>query len=1844
MEGHSIDPDKGLLERLKAEGPRPAVDDPDKTGSFVCDLIENRADGPGAQEIAADRPRPSPHAFPAIAGFRIIREIGRGGMGVVYEALEETLSRRVALKVLPTNALSDSKQVQRFEREARAAARLHHTNIVPVFGVGQDGGLHYYVMQYIDGLGLDAVLNERRRLREAQSALRRAAADSTEPPSQPAAPVGRLASAATDSTASGRPPSRSPVIAPAVRESPLASFPLPSAQTGSTDLLSTTGLDRRYYESVARVGLLVAEALEYANRQGVLHRDIKPSNLLLDITGNVWVTDFGLAKTADADDLTQSGDILGTLRYMAAERFQGQCDARADIYSLGLTLYELIALKPAYDGSDRYDLIDRIRHEEPPRLKKQVPTVPRDLETIIHKASALETSARYASAAAMAEDLRRFIEDRPILARQFSTTERFVRWCRRNTRVAIALGVVFLLTIAWTVTATNLWRRAEEARDRADGLFFQAEGRRIESDQLRGVAEKRRIIAEANQKEADAQRLLAEAGFAKAKGAVDEFLSEVTDNQLLTAPGFQSLRRDLLSKALAFYEDFLRQRRSDPGLQSALAGVHYRVGVIQRELGAEQEARRAFLAGRSIYERLAEAKPDDLSVQEGLADCLVRLGADADGIAIWERLVKAEPDNLRLVRSLADAYNALGNSQSNAGKVADALQTHQKALALRRTVVEKQGDDPRARSGYGGSLNNIGTLLQRLGNFQGALEMYLRAVAHAEAAFAKMPQVVIYGQFLGTSYRNAAGMFQQLGRREEAARWLDKSVGHWRRVARENPDAPLFTARLYGDLLWRAQVLRELGRAADSALVMREAADVIDRLPTKTSLELYNLACVRAWIAGDIDQKKDAVTADEKDQRERMAEGAIDALKRALADSNQDWSQIEHDHDLDAVRSRSDFQALITRLRAATKLTAASSQQKGAQSSQEKLNEQQELLKDADRLSRENPASKWNRVDLGATQLAIGRLFSDLQRFDEAQLALEKAIAVYGGLVRENPDTVRYRLDAASAQMALAKVHLSTLRLDQADRERTASLREMESALRGVPAESELWVELDNARLAAADQLLKSGLWDEAAPLFDLVYRRDPTSLLRNAGLEWSTHAVLRLLSGDAHGYQESCARFYDRFKMTGGSKFNIYRACVAGPGAIDHLPALAAMAETDAVSSSYDNWQLLLDALLYARAGQYAKAQSEFDRISTNFAQASYILPGRAVVHRHLGRGPRARAMLEQSDRFAEETFRNVLNSPIQAAAFPYAEVYLMFEALRRDAHRQIEGKLAADVPWRHLFRGRLLALMGRDQAAAASFDAALAMRPADRSVRAEHARVLAELARQPGRSTVQLVARKLLDRSLAKWPNDPDLLKARGDLSASRGQWDKAGADLNRFLAATPAIAPRCLIAACWVAGPFPFKNGRPAALEFLEDPPSAGTDVDPFQPVPKPDNKGRLPWRPLALEASGFIDLKALIKPTDYTSAYVLTRVYAPQDLRTALLTACDDQLRLWLNGTLISRQNLHLRETAVPVHLRAGWNTLLTKVNNWTQGFMLKQRFSSDGAEIARGFGVYLDQNQWSFATAEVLSGLYLALPPNPAAWAPRAWLDGEVARREHLFSLVLADRPTDTQLWIARGRYLAWLGRWRQALSAYDNGIHVRPGPDDALDEYASVLLLAGDASAYRRWCEELAQKLEAHPLNYASLLLARAGTLAPRTFDDPTRLVRWAERGVRDSPKDPHSLYILGLCCLRAGRLDEAVHYFHASLSDPRHWLDPSNWLGLALAHHHLGHASEARGSLQKARDWIQLAERNSANKYVAHLPPMALTDWVEVLVLRREAEALILYDPIFPADPFTEPAVRRAP
>ncbi len=373
-----------------------------------------------------------------IGDFHILAELGRGGMGVVYEAEQISLGRRVALKLLARQTTLGEVALTRFEREARVAAQMHHTNIVPVFDVGADDNYLYYAMQLIRGQSLDLVIKDLRGLRN-HSLQSKFEKTSLQPIwnmlTEDA--VGGTCDARIDTVASkGRSKTSSVLV------------------DDSNRLKADGGSWNGFYERVARIGYQVADGLAYAHNRGFVHRDIKPSNLLLDDQGIAWIADFGLAKTEDLD-LTRSGDVPGTMRYMPPERFGGKCDARSDVYSLGLTLYELVTLEPAFSAEDRFNLIDRILKVEPPPPRTFDRRIPSDFETIILKSMEKDPHLRYQSAEVMAADLLRFINDEPIRARRASYWDRCRRWSRRNKGLAAALAGVAALLLVVTISAIS---------------------------------------------------------------------------------------------------------------------------------------------------------------------------------------------------------------------------------------------------------------------------------------------------------------------------------------------------------------------------------------------------------------------------------------------------------------------------------------------------------------------------------------------------------------------------------------------------------------------------------------------------------------------------------------------------------------------------------------------------------------------------------------------------------------------------------------------------------------------------------------------------------------------------------------------------------------------------------------------------------------------------------------------------------------------------------------------------------------------------------------------------------------------------------------------------------------------------------------------------------------------------------------------------------------------------------------------------------------------------------------------------------------------------------------------
>ena len=539
--------------------------------------------------------------------YKIVREIGRGGMGIVLEAVHETLGRRVAIKVMVPGAMTTSSHLERFHREAVAAASLHHTNIVSVFGAGEDQGFHFYVMEFVDGQSISQVLKNYANENQETSEFR-------------------------------SPSSSLSIAAKGADESQTTELPC------SSDLneVATAALGPERYKWVAETGVQIADALAYAHEKEVLHRDIKPANLVLDANDTVWLTDFGLAKSIqggiDQTVVTKTGDILGTPQYMAPESFSGNYDCRSETYCLGLTLYELATLKPAFANASTPEVIRAVTAASPTAPRKIDPQLPADLSTVIEKAIAKEPSQRYQTAAELRDDLRAFVEDRPVAARRTSMLGQFVRFSRRNPLAALLMGVLALMLGLLTATAVVGYSATSSALDDLREKQISLQKEQVATRQALELAEKEKLKAHqalqlaslsATQLKKQSQR--AETNVDVALEAFDQVFRQLISRGTgrsgdLDIDGFQQIagveraitEDDALfvEKLLEFYDrlaiDSNNKSKNNRDFRTQSATASRRIANVYRLIGQNEKSLKAYTSAIETFEELAEEQPESL--------------------------------------------------------------------------------------------------------------------------------------------------------------------------------------------------------------------------------------------------------------------------------------------------------------------------------------------------------------------------------------------------------------------------------------------------------------------------------------------------------------------------------------------------------------------------------------------------------------------------------------------------------------------------------------------------------------------------------------------------------------------------------------------------------------------------------------------------------------------------------------------------------------------------------------------------------------------------------------------------------------------------------------------------------------------------------------------------------------------------------------------------------------------------------------------------------------------------------------------------------------------------------
>jgi serine/threonine protein kinase len=713
-------------ESLLAEHPdladelRPYLDSLRMLHSAARDMKVNmRAAGVETKE--ATKPR-------QIGDYRIVREIGRGGMGIVYEAHQESLNRQVALKILPFAAVLDQRQIARFRNEAQAAAQLHHSHIVPVFAVGQEQGVYYYAMQYIDGQSMEHAIDELRR---------------------------------ADDHRGGR------------------TTKVDGAMNGSTSTLSF-GAARRwsaaparledFFHTVARLGIEAAEALHHAHEHGIIHRDVKPSNLLLDKQGSLWVTDFGLARMQADNGVTLTGDVVGTLRYMSPEQASGESllDARTDVYSLGVTLYELLTRRHAHAGDDRQALLRQIVDEEPIAPRRIDPAIPADLETIVLSAMSKSRDERYKTARELAEDLERFLTGKPTLAKRPTLADRAVKWARRHGPLVKLAACAMLVLCA--VSSTALVMVLREQAKTADALT-----------------------------DARSQFSRAEKNFQLAWGAVDQFGIRMAD-RLTEIPGAEAAQRDLLVAALHLYHQFVSEAGDDPRLRHETALAHFKSGAIASKLGATADAIAEYRAAEQLLAQLAAVEPNNKEVLSQIAVTNNNLGlllaargeTDAarkcheSAIVIQQRLLDEHPGDAHFADQAAESHANLGMLLDQLGDAEGAERSLQAAIELLRSIAVSQNRNASFSRNLAIVCNNLSYVL-RTRDPAAAERASREAISILEGLTDQSAEHPEFQDDLALCYNNRAALESQNQRWDDAIAWHQRAIELQEQMNRKAP-------------------------------------------------------------------------------------------------------------------------------------------------------------------------------------------------------------------------------------------------------------------------------------------------------------------------------------------------------------------------------------------------------------------------------------------------------------------------------------------------------------------------------------------------------------------------------------------------------------------------------------------------------------------------------------------------------------------------------------------------------------------------------------------------------------------------------------------------------------------------------------------------------------------------------------------------------------------------------------------------------------------------------------------------------------------------------------------------
>ena len=586
------------------------------------------------------------------------------------------------------------------------------------------------------------------------------------------------------------------------------------ADTGSAISAALAINSRDYFRTVADLGIQAAEALHHAHQYGIIHRDIKPSNLLLDVRGKLWVTDFGLARLPEEAGLTKTGDVLGTLQYMSPEQAGGKSsliDPRTDVYSLGVTLYELLTLRPAFEGGDRQELIGRIVEHEPTRPRRINGSIPLDLENIVLKAISKNREERYATAQELADDLRRFREGMPTFARRPTLAGRIAKWGRRHRKAVRASAAVAMTMVAGLIVAVCMIVRAqghtEEALKKSEDNFAKAEKY-----------------------------------FRQARQVVDRFGIRHAE-QLAALPGAEPLRQGVLGETLSYYQEFIKQADEDPSLRADLATTYFKMGAIREELGGARQALAAYRRAEALFKQMAVEQPADSRHLAEVAVCENNIGwllsqmgntvearaAYLDAIATQGRLAAEHEGEPQFGSDLALTYGNLGLLEQQTGDLAKAAEAFGQSLRIEEDLVRHYPDETSYQSGLAVGYNNLAYALSQ-SKGEEAERCYRAAIDIQKRLAGEHPKDLGYARDLALSYNNLGALEAHLGRRDLSKTAYRAAIATQEQLVRKAPAVVQFRRDLAVSHNNLGRAYSESGDASHAGEYFRQARDILEKL------------------------------------------------------------------------------------------------------------------------------------------------------------------------------------------------------------------------------------------------------------------------------------------------------------------------------------------------------------------------------------------------------------------------------------------------------------------------------------------------------------------------------------------------------------------------------------------------------------------------------------------------------------------------------------------------------------------------------------------------------------------------------------------------------------------------------------------------------------------------------------------------------------------------------------------------------------------------------------------------------------------------------------------------------